>query len=116
MLPKDAKLAEVVTSLDKVDFFARQMRIALRNCGVINPEVIDEYIACDGYKALGKVLTEMKPADVIAEIKKSGLRGRGGGGFPTGVKWELASKPVADQKYVCCNADEGDPGASYNFV
>jgi NADH:ubiquinone oxidoreductase subunit F (NADH-binding)/(2Fe-2S) ferredoxin len=89
----------------------KQIRIALRNCGVINPESIDEYIAHDGYAALGKCLTELKPADVIDTIKKSGLRGRGGAGFPTGLKWEIASRNSADQKYVVCNADEGDPGA-----
>ena len=89
----------------------KQIRIALNNCGVIDPENIQEYIARDGYMALGKCLTEMKPADVINEIKESGLRGRGGGGFPTGLKWEIASKNDADQKYVVCNADEGDPGA-----
>ena len=98
-------------SLDGVEFFKRQMRIALRNCGIINPENIDEYIAYDGYKALGKVLTELKPADVVDTLKKSGLRGRGGGGFPTGLKWEFAAKQPEGQKYVCCNADEGDPGA-----
>lgn len=98
-------------SLDGVDFFKRQMRVALRNCGVINPENIDEYIAYDGYKALAKVLTELKPGDVIDILKKSGLRGRGGGGFPTGLKWEFAAKQPEGQKYVCCNADEGDPGA-----
>lgn len=98
-------------SLENVDFFSRQMRIALRNCGVINPEDITEYIAYDGYKALGKVLTELKPEEVIDIIKKSGLRGRGGGGFPTGLKWEFAAKQPGGQKYVCCNADEGDPGA-----
>jgi len=98
-------------SLENVDFFARQMRIALRNCGVINPEDITEYIAYDGYKALGKVLTELKPEEVIDIIKRSGLRGRGGGGFPTGLKWEFAAKQPGGQKYVCCNADEGDPGA-----
>lgn len=100
-----------IKSLNDVDFYKKQMRIALRNCGVINPEKIEEYIAFDGYKALGKVLTEMTPEQLIAEMKASGLRGRGGAGFPTGVKWEFASKSVADQKYVCCNADEGDPGA-----
>ena len=100
-----------IKSLNEVDFYKKQMRIALRNCGVINPEKIEEYIAFDGYKALGKVLTEMSPEELIAEMKASGLRGRGGAGFPTGVKWEFASKSVADQKYVCCNADEGDPGA-----
>ncbi|MBE7034640.1 MAG: NADH-quinone oxidoreductase subunit NuoF [Ruminococcaceae bacterium] len=101
-----------VKSLNETNFYKKQMRIALRNCGVINPENIDEYIALDGYRALGKVLTEMSPEDVIEEIKKSGLRGRGGGGFPTGIKWMLAAKsPNVIGKYVCCNADEGDPGA-----
>ncbi len=100
-----------IKSLNEVDFYKKQMRIALRNCGVINPEKIEEYIAFDGYKALGKVLKEMTPEQLIAEIKASGLRGRGGAGFPTGLKWEFASKSVSDQKYVCCNADEGDPGA-----
>ncbi|NLO99500.1 MAG: NADH-quinone oxidoreductase subunit NuoF [Clostridiaceae bacterium] len=106
---KDAE--DVAKSLDNVDFFSRQFRIALRNCGVINPEVIDEYIAKDGYMALAKALTKMTPQQVIDEIKKSGLRGRGGGGFPTGLKWQFAADQVNDQKYVCCNADEGDPGA-----
>lgn len=88
------------------------MRIALRNCGIINPESIDEYIAHDGYQALAHILTEkIKPLDVIDQIKKSGLRGRGGGGFPTGLKWEFAARQTNEQKYVCCNADEGDPGA-----
>ncbi len=100
-----------VKSLNETAFYRKQKRVALRNCGVINPEIIDEYIAMDGYQALGKVLTEMQPADVIQIIKDSGLRGRGGGGFPTGVKWMLAAGNQADQKYVCCNADEGDPGA-----
>ncbi|NLM52264.1 MAG: NADH-quinone oxidoreductase subunit NuoF [Firmicutes bacterium] len=103
--------AEGIRSVDEVDFFKRQKRIALRNCGIINPENIDEYIAFDGYKALVKVLTEMKPADVIDLLKKSQLRGRGGAGFPTGLKWEFAAKAESEQKYVCCNADEGDPGA-----
>lgn len=111
LLAGDKEHADITKSLDGVDFFTRQMRVALRNCGVINPEVIEEYIAYDGYKALGKVLTEMTPDLVIDTLKKSGLRGRGGGGFPTGMKWEFAAKQVADQKYVCCNADEGDPGA-----
>lgn len=102
---------EAAKSLESSDFFKRQMRIALRNCGVINPEQIDEYIAYDGYKALGKVLTELKPADVVEIMKKSGLRGRGGGGFPTGLKWDFAAKQPEGKKYVCCNADEGDPGA-----
>lgn len=111
LLPKDTVEAEAETSLDDVGFFKKQLRIALRNCGVINPEDIDEYIAKDGYRALGKVLTEMTPEQVIETVKKSGLRGRGGAGFPTGLKWEFASKSKDDQKYVCCNADEGDPGA-----
>ncbi|MDO4742518.1 MAG: NADH-quinone oxidoreductase subunit NuoF [bacterium] len=102
---------EAAASLNDTPFYKSQKRVALRNCGVINPEVIDEYIAMDGYSALGKVLTEMQPQDVIKIIIDSGLRGRGGGGFPTGVKWSLAAKNDADQKYVCCNADEGDPGA-----
>ena len=89
----------------------KQIRIALRNCGLINPENIDEYIAHDGYAALGKCLTSLQPADVVDIVKKSGQRGRGGAGFPTGLKWEIASKNKADQKYVVCNADEGDPGA-----
>ena len=100
-----------IKSLNETDFYKKQMRVALRNCGVINPEVIDEYIGCDGYEALGKVLTTMTPDDVIETILDSGLRGRGGGGFPTGLKWKLAKGNDADQKYVCCNADEGDPGA-----
>lgn len=100
-----------IKSLNDVPFYKKQHRVALRNCGVINPEKIEEYIAFDGYKALAKVLTEMQPKDVIETIKQSGLRGRGGGGFPTGLKWEFASKSVNEQKYVCCNADEGDPGA-----
>ncbi len=100
-----------IKSLNDTDFYKKQMRIALRNCGVINPESIDEYIGCDGYEALGKVLTTMTPDEVIETILDSGLRGRGGGGFPTGLKWKLAKGNDADQKYVCCNADEGDPGA-----
>ena len=99
-------------TLDNIDFYRPQMRLALRNCGVIDPENIDEYIAFDGYQALGKVLTEMTPDDVIQTILDSGLRGRGGAGFPTGRKWQLASGNRGNvQKYVCCNADEGDPGA-----
>jgi NADP-reducing hydrogenase subunit HndC len=101
----------VETSLEGVEFFKKQLRIALRNCGVINPELIEEYIAFDGYKALAKVITEMTPEEVVDTIKKSGLRGRGGGGFPSGLKWEFTAKAKDDQKYVCCNADEGDPGA-----
>ncbi len=98
-------------SLNETKFYAKQMRIALRNCGVINPELIDEYIAQDGYAALGKVLTEMTPQEVIDLMLASGLRGRGGAGFPTGLKWKFAAANPADQKYACCNADEGDPGA-----
>ncbi len=98
-------------SLNETKFYAKQMRIALRNCGVINPELIDEYIAQDGYAALGKVLTEMTPQQVIDTMLASGLRGRGGAGFPTGLKWKFAAANPADQKYACCNADEGDPGA-----
>ncbi len=100
-----------VKSLAETDFYKRQHRIALRNCGVINPESIDEYIGTNGYEALGKVLTTMTPDDVIQTLIDSGLRGRGGGGFPTGLKWKFAKGNDADQKYVCCNADEGDPGA-----
>ena len=102
-----------IKSLKETDFYKKQHRIALRNCGVINPECIDEYIGRNGYEALGKVLKTMTPDDVIQVILDSGLRGRGGGGFPTGKKWQLARNLVkdADQKYVCCNADEGDPGA-----
>jgi NADP-reducing hydrogenase subunit HndC len=102
---------DTAKSLENVDFFKRQVRIALRNCGVINPENIDEYIAYDGYKALAKVLTEMTPEQVIEVVKKSGLRGRGGAGFPAGLKWEFTARAKGDLKYVCCNADEGDPGA-----
>lgn len=104
---------DCIKSLNDTDFYKNQHRVALRNCGVINPECIDEYIGRDGYQALGKVLTEMTPEEVIQCILDSGLRGRGGGGFPTGRKWQLARNivPNADQKYVCCNADEGDPGA-----
>ena len=98
-------------SLNETTFYAKQMRIALRNCGVINPENIDEYIAQDGYAALGKVLTEMTPQEVIDLVLASGLRGRGGAGFPTGRKWQFAANSKAEQKYACCNADEGDPGA-----
>ncbi len=100
-----------IKSLNKTAFYAKQERVALRNCGVIDPEKIDDYIAQDGYAALGKVLTEMTPDEVIQTILDSGLRGRGGAGFPTGLKWKFAAANDADQKYVCCNADEGDPGA-----
>ena len=102
---------ERVSDSKHMGFYRKQLRIALRNCGFIDPENIEEYISRDGYAALAKCLTEMTPAQVIEEMKKSGLRGRGGGGFPTGLKWEITSKSQADQKYVVCNADEGDPGA-----
>ncbi|MEA4870620.1 MAG: NADH-quinone oxidoreductase subunit NuoF [Christensenella sp.] len=109
--PKTEEMPHGVTSLSETPFYKSQMRIALRNCGVINPEEIDEYIALDGYLALGKALTEMTPQQVIDLIKASGLRGRGGAGFPTGTKWQFAANNAADEKYVVCNADEGDPGA-----
>ena len=108
----DSVTTEGVKSLNDTNFYRKQTRVALRNCGVINPEKIDEYIARDGYMALGKVLTEMTPDEVIQTILDSGLRGRGGAGFPTGLKWKFASGNRGNvQKYVCCNADEGDPGA-----
>ncbi|MCY6371452.1 NADH-quinone oxidoreductase subunit NuoF [Clostridium ganghwense] len=100
-----------IRNLNDINMFKKQERIVLRNCGIINPENIDEYIAMDGYKALGKVLTKMSPQDVIDVISKSGLRGRGGGGFPTGKKWSFAAAQNNDEKYIICNADEGDPGA-----
>ena len=102
---------DTIKSLNDTVFYKHQQRNVLRNCGVINPENIEEYIAFDGYKALGKALTEMTPEQVIDTVKRSGLRGRGGAGFPTGLKWEFASKNKAPEKFVCCNADEGDPGA-----
>ena len=108
---EDAATEHGVSSLSDTNFYKAQKRVALRNCGVINPEVIDEYIARDGYMALAKVLTEMKPDDVIDTLLASGLRGRGGAGFPTGMKWKFAKAYENEQKYVCCNADEGDPGA-----
>ncbi len=111
LLYKEKATDEKARSITEIDFYKKQKRIALRNCGIINPEVIEEYIARDGYQALGKVLTEMTPEEVIEMVKKSGLRGRGGAGFPTGLKWEFTRKAKGDQKYVVCNADEGDPGA-----
>ena len=111
LLYTDPEKKEHISDSKQMDFYKKQIRIALRNCGFIDPENLDEYIARDGYMALGKCLSEMKPMDVIKVIKDSGLRGRGGGGFPTGLKWEFAAKNEADQKYVVCNADEGDPGA-----
>lgn len=102
---------EIIADSKHMGFYKKQLRVALRNCGFIDPENIDEYISRDGYEALAKCLTEMTPEQVMELMKKSGLRGRGGGGFPTGLKWEITSKSVSDLKYVVCNADEGDPGA-----
>jgi len=111
LLYKDPVTKESISDSKHMVFFKKQLRIVLRNCGFINPENIDEYIARDGYQALGKVLTAMTPEEVIKEVKDSGQRGRGGAGFSTGLKWELARKSKGDEKYVVCNADEGDPGA-----
>ena len=111
LLFKDQSKSEAVKALSDTNFYKKQTRVALRNCGVINPENIDEYIAYDGYQALIKVLTTMKPEDVVKVLLDSGLRGRGGAGFPTGKKWQFAMMQPKGQKYVCCNADEGDPGA-----
>ena len=111
LLYDETVTADEIKSLNETNFYAKQQRVALRNCGVIDPENIDEYIAYDGYQALAKCLTEYKPEDVINVIKESGPRGRGGGGFPTGLKWSFCAANAADQKYVVCNADEGDPGA-----
>ncbi len=112
LLAKDIDGSKV-DSLDDLNFYKKQKRIALKNCGVINPEDIEEYIAFDGYLALEKVLTSMSQDDVIEEIIKSGIRGRGGAGFPTGKKWELTKQAEGKQKYVVCNADEGDPRCFY---
>ena len=111
LLYTDPKKKEHIPDSKHMGFYRKQIRIALRNCGFIDPENIDEYLARDGYEALGKVLGEMTAEETIQIIKDSGLRGRGGGGFPTGLKWEITRKSEADQKYVVCNADEGDPGA-----
>ena len=111
LLYKEPSKKVTVSDSKHMEFYKKQLRIALRNCGFIDPENIEECIGRDGYSALAKCLTEMTPEAVIDEIKRSGLRGRGGGGFPTGLKWEFARKDQADQKYVVCNADEGDPGA-----
>ncbi|MEG1829921.1 MAG: NAD(P)H-dependent oxidoreductase subunit E, partial [Cellulosilyticaceae bacterium] len=110
LLYKDPATQDTVSDSKHMDFYKKQIRVALRNCGFIDPNNIEEYIAREGYQALGKALS-MTQQEVIDEIKKSGLRGRGGGGFPTGLKWEFAYKNQSDQKYVVCNADEGDPGA-----
>ena len=111
LLYQDPDSHEKVNTQHEMSFYKKQKRIALRNCGLINPELISEYIACRGYEAIGRCITEKTPQDVIDEIKLSGLRGRGGGGFSTGLKWEFTKKPVSDIKYIVCNADEGDPGA-----
>ncbi|MBR3324634.1 MAG: NADH-quinone oxidoreductase subunit NuoF [Clostridia bacterium] len=111
LLCKTIDTKKAIEKLDDQPFYKKQKRIALKNCGVIDPEIIDEYIAFDGFKALEKVLTKMKPEEVIEELTKSGLRGRGGAGFPTGMKWNFVLKEQGEQKYVVCNADEGDPGA-----
>jgi len=111
LLYEDPETQKHIEDSKHMNFYQKQIRIALRNCGFIDPENIDEYIARDGYAALGNIITGMSPQEAIDIMKKSGLRGRGGGGFPTGIKWEIASKSKADQKYVVCNADEGDPGA-----
>ena len=111
LLYKETVTPEKIKGLNDTNFYKKQKRVALANCGVINPEDINEYIAYDGYQALGKCLTELTPEQVIQIVKDSGLRGRGGGGFPTGLKWSFTAANKADQKYVVCNADEGDPGA-----
>ena len=107
----DKSQSKVNAKLEDIGFYQKQFRIVLRNCGVINPEKIDEYIARDGYAALAKALTEMTPDDIIAEVKKAGIRGRGGAGFPTWMKWNFTKQAPGDEKYIVCNADEGDPGA-----
>ncbi|MFU8780715.1 MAG: NAD(P)H-dependent oxidoreductase subunit E, partial [Kiritimatiellia bacterium] len=107
----DPQQSKAHAKLEDIDFYQKQVRIVLRNCGVIDPDSIDEYIARDGYVALEKVLFEMTPEGVIDELRKSGLRGRGGAGFPTWRKWEFTRQVASDEKYVMCNADEGDPGA-----
>jgi NADH:ubiquinone oxidoreductase subunit F (NADH-binding)/(2Fe-2S) ferredoxin/NAD-dependent dihydropyrimidine dehydrogenase PreA subunit len=111
LLYKDPVTHESIPDYKELSFYKKQMRSVLANCGFINPELIEEYIAHGGYEAVAKALTQMKPEDVISEVKKSGLRGRGGGGFPTGMKWEFTRKSAGDKKYIVCNADEGDPGA-----
>ncbi|MBQ7118524.1 MAG: NAD(P)H-dependent oxidoreductase subunit E, partial [Clostridia bacterium] len=111
LLYKETVTPEKIKGLNDTNFYKKQKRVALGNCGVINPEDINEYIAYDGYQALGKCLTQLTPEQVIQIVKDSGLRGRGGGGFPTGLKWSFTAANKADQKYVVCNADEGDPGA-----
>ena len=111
LLYKEKDESKKIKALNDTAFYKNQHRVALRNCGLIDPENIDEYIAKDGYQALIKCYTELTPQGVIDIIKESGLRGRGGGGFPTGLKWQFAKNAEGDKKFVCCNADEGDPGA-----
>ncbi|AKL96714.1 NAD(P)-dependent iron-only hydrogenase diaphorase component flavoprotein [Clostridium aceticum] len=111
LLYKESLEGDEMKPINEIGFYKKQQRVTLRNCGLINPEILEEYIAFDGYQALAQVLTEMTPEEVIDVVKRSGLRGRGGGGFSTGLKWEFTAKAEADQKYVACNADEGDPGA-----
>ncbi|HKL74609.1 MAG TPA: NADH-quinone oxidoreductase subunit NuoF [Halanaerobiales bacterium] len=111
LLFKEPMTEESIPSYQDIDFYKKQQRIVLSNCGKIDPENIDEYIASGGYEAAGKALTEMEPEKIISEVKDSGLRGRGGGGFPTGLKWQFANSAEGDEKYIICNADEGDPGA-----
>ncbi len=111
LLYKEPKEQDAIQKQTDMPFYKKQLRVALKNCGLINPEDIYEYIALGGYEALGKALTKMERDKVIEEVKKSGLRGRGGGGFPTGLKWELTKKEESDTKFIICNADEGDPGA-----
>ncbi|PAB57023.1 NADH-quinone oxidoreductase subunit NuoF [Anaeromicrobium sediminis] len=111
LLYEEPNMQKKIEEHENMPFYQKQLRVALRNCGLVNPEDIHEYIAFDGYAALGKVLTKMTPDEVIEEIQQSGLRGRGGGGFPTGLKWKFTRQSKADQKYIICNADEGDPGA-----
>ena len=111
LLFKESKKEEVIKPVNEVNFYKKQTRVALRNCGLINPENIDEYIALEGYQALAKAVTKMTPKEVIDLVKEANLRGRGGAGFPAGRKWETAYEYPSDQKYIICNADEGDPGA-----
>jgi len=111
LLYREPKENKIINNQEDMPFYKKQLRIALRNCGLINPEDIYEYIAFGGYEALGKAITHMTRDDVINEVKKSGLRGRGGGGFPTGLKWEITKKQENKDKFIICNADEGDPGA-----
>ena len=111
LLYQDPKTGEIIHNTEDMNFYQKQERRILHNCGVINPESVEDYLEQDGFRAIQKALQEMTPVKVIQEIQNSGLRGRGGGGFPTGIKWEIASKQEGNEKYIVCNADEGDPGA-----